>query len=156
MQKLWMWRYAVSPPIVPSGNFAELNRTVNCMVLKGNDRRTPSPDEFRRLRSDYIRQSRSGTAGIVLAYNTTGKAFHWRKVQVWISVRKSLDERLQGASGDKSINGVASHKFRHSVVEKFLQFLELFILSDVIALTSLFAYVRRRKECSSSPFELNL
>ncbi|GFV54588.1 transposable element Tcb2 transposase [Trichonephila clavipes] len=33
----------VSPSIIPSGNFAELNRTVTCMVLKGNDRRTSSP-----------------------------------------------------------------------------------------------------------------
>ncbi|GFY11048.1 hypothetical protein TNCV_4470351 [Trichonephila clavipes] len=33
----------VSPSIVPSGNFAELNRTVTCMVLKANDRRTSSP-----------------------------------------------------------------------------------------------------------------
>ncbi|GFW61474.1 hypothetical protein TNCV_347221 [Trichonephila clavipes] len=32
----------VSPAIVPSGNFAELNRTVTCMVLKANDRRTSS------------------------------------------------------------------------------------------------------------------
>ncbi|GFX81787.1 hypothetical protein TNCV_2569881 [Trichonephila clavipes] len=28
------------PSIVPSGNFAELNRTITCMVLKANDRRT--------------------------------------------------------------------------------------------------------------------
>ncbi|GFV54094.1 hypothetical protein TNCV_5119291 [Trichonephila clavipes] len=33
----------VSPSIVLSGNFAELNRTVTCMVLKANDRRTSSP-----------------------------------------------------------------------------------------------------------------
>ncbi|GFX91056.1 uncharacterized protein TNCV_5106861 [Trichonephila clavipes] len=33
----------LSPSIVPSGNFAELNRTVTCMVLKANDRRTSSP-----------------------------------------------------------------------------------------------------------------
>ncbi|GFT08930.1 hypothetical protein TNCV_4104381 [Trichonephila clavipes] len=33
----------VLPSIVPSGNFAELNRTVACMVLKANDRRTSSP-----------------------------------------------------------------------------------------------------------------
>ncbi|GFT40620.1 hypothetical protein TNCV_3007941 [Trichonephila clavipes] len=33
----------VSPSIVPSGNFAELNRTITCMVLKANDRRTSSP-----------------------------------------------------------------------------------------------------------------
>ncbi|GFY24966.1 hypothetical protein TNCV_2691571 [Trichonephila clavipes] len=39
----------VSPSIVPSGNFAELNRTVTCIVLKANDRRTSCPchDEFR-------------------------------------------------------------------------------------------------------------
>ncbi|GFW81250.1 hypothetical protein TNCV_375981 [Trichonephila clavipes] len=33
----------VSPSTVPSGNFTELNRTVACMVLKTNDRRTSSP-----------------------------------------------------------------------------------------------------------------
>ncbi|GFT09638.1 hypothetical protein TNCV_4948061 [Trichonephila clavipes] len=45
----------VSPSIVPSGNFAELNRTVTCMVLKANDRRTSCPchDEFHGPRSDY-------------------------------------------------------------------------------------------------------
>ncbi|GFS96701.1 hypothetical protein TNCV_4754101 [Trichonephila clavipes] len=43
LQKLWRWRQVVSPSIVPSGNFAELNRTVTCMVLKANDRRTSSP-----------------------------------------------------------------------------------------------------------------
>ncbi|GFX21245.1 hypothetical protein TNCV_2251931 [Trichonephila clavipes] len=48
----------VSPSIVPSGNFAELNGTVTCMVLKANDRRTSCPchDEFRGPRSDYVRQ----------------------------------------------------------------------------------------------------
>ncbi|GFT73584.1 hypothetical protein TNCV_4021831 [Trichonephila clavipes] len=43
MQKLWRWRWVVSPSIIPSRNFAELNRTVTCMVLKANDRRTSSP-----------------------------------------------------------------------------------------------------------------
>ncbi|GFW83628.1 hypothetical protein TNCV_2204771 [Trichonephila clavipes] len=40
----------------PCGNFAELNRTVTCMVLKAYDRRTSSPchDEFRGPRSDYV------------------------------------------------------------------------------------------------------
>ncbi|GFV45575.1 uncharacterized protein TNCV_4240991 [Trichonephila clavipes] len=35
-----------------------LNRTVTCMVLKVNDRRTSCPghDEFRGHRSDYVRQ----------------------------------------------------------------------------------------------------
>ncbi|GFW86146.1 hypothetical protein TNCV_1969541 [Trichonephila clavipes] len=31
-----------SPSVVPSGNFAELIRTVTCLVLKANDRRTSS------------------------------------------------------------------------------------------------------------------
>ncbi|GFX25259.1 hypothetical protein TNCV_1274201 [Trichonephila clavipes] len=43
MPKLWRWRYVVSPSIVPSGNFAELIRTVTCMVLKANERRISSP-----------------------------------------------------------------------------------------------------------------
>ncbi|GFU98680.1 hypothetical protein TNCV_1765041 [Trichonephila clavipes] len=49
----------VSPSIVPSGDSPSLNRTVTCMVLKANDRRTsyPSHDEFRGPRSDYVRQS---------------------------------------------------------------------------------------------------
>ncbi|GFV70383.1 hypothetical protein TNCV_4798021 [Trichonephila clavipes] len=49
----------VSPSIVPSGNFAELNRTVTCMALKANDKRTSCPchDEFRGPRSDYVRQA---------------------------------------------------------------------------------------------------
>ncbi|GFV09802.1 hypothetical protein TNCV_2598571 [Trichonephila clavipes] len=41
--KLWRWRSLLSPSIVPSGNFADLIRTVTCMVLKANDRRTSSP-----------------------------------------------------------------------------------------------------------------
>ncbi|GFV16247.1 transposable element Tcb1 transposase [Trichonephila clavipes] len=40
------------------GNFAELNRTVTCMVLKANDRRASCPchDEFRGPRSNCVRQ----------------------------------------------------------------------------------------------------
>ncbi|GFU48295.1 uncharacterized protein TNCV_2318721 [Trichonephila clavipes] len=43
-----------------------LNRTVTCMVLKANDRRTSCPchDEFRGHRSDYVRQ-------VALATTTT-------------------------------------------------------------------------------------
>ncbi|GFX73985.1 uncharacterized protein TNCV_2954681 [Trichonephila clavipes] len=39
-----------------------LNRTVTCMVLKANDRRTSCPchDEFRGSRSDYVRQDKYG------------------------------------------------------------------------------------------------
>ncbi|GFW48206.1 uncharacterized protein TNCV_2382901 [Trichonephila clavipes] len=49
----------MSPSIVPSGNFADLNRTVTCMVLKAKDRRTSCPchDEFRGPRSDCVRQA---------------------------------------------------------------------------------------------------
>ncbi|GFX79212.1 uncharacterized protein TNCV_4747961 [Trichonephila clavipes] len=45
-----------------------LNRTVTCMVLKTNDRRTSCPchDEFRGPRSDYVRQ-------VALATTTTTK-----------------------------------------------------------------------------------
>ncbi|GFT43335.1 HTH_48 domain-containing protein [Trichonephila clavipes] len=43
MPELWRWRWVVSPSIVPSGNFAELIRTVTCIGLKANDRRTSSP-----------------------------------------------------------------------------------------------------------------
>ncbi|GFV03453.1 hypothetical protein TNCV_5059941 [Trichonephila clavipes] len=48
----------VSPSIVPLGNFAELNHSVTCMVLKAIDKRTSCPchDEFRGPRSDYVRQ----------------------------------------------------------------------------------------------------
>ncbi|GFU15525.1 uncharacterized protein TNCV_2298931 [Trichonephila clavipes] len=47
-----------------------LNRTVTCMVLKANDRRTSCPchDEFRGPRSDYVRQ-------VALATTTTTE-FH--------------------------------------------------------------------------------
>ncbi|GFU18392.1 uncharacterized protein TNCV_1980751 [Trichonephila clavipes] len=46
-----------------------LNRTVTCMVLKANDRRTSCPchDEFRGPRSDYVRQ-------VALATTTTTTA----------------------------------------------------------------------------------
>ncbi|GFW13032.1 histone-lysine N-methyltransferase SETMAR [Trichonephila clavipes] len=57
----------VSPSIVPSGKVSlSLNRTVTCMVLKANDRRTSCPchDEFRGPRSDYVRQ-------VALATTTT-------------------------------------------------------------------------------------
>ncbi|GFU13391.1 uncharacterized protein TNCV_698211 [Trichonephila clavipes] len=42
----------------PFGKALSLNRTVTCMVLKANDRRTSCPchDEFRGPCSDYVRQ----------------------------------------------------------------------------------------------------
>ncbi|GFW99451.1 hypothetical protein TNCV_3007531 [Trichonephila clavipes] len=41
--KLWRRRWVVSTSIVHSGHFTDLIRTVTCMVLKANDRRTSSP-----------------------------------------------------------------------------------------------------------------
>ncbi|GFW17147.1 secernin-1 [Trichonephila clavipes] len=48
---------------VVRGVSPSLNRTVTCMVLKANDRRTSCPchDEFRGPRSDYVRQVASAT-----------------------------------------------------------------------------------------------
>ncbi|GFY05006.1 uncharacterized protein TNCV_561381 [Trichonephila clavipes] len=49
-------RVAIYRPFVEVS--LSLNRTVTCMVLKANDRRTSCPchDEFRGPRSDYVRQ----------------------------------------------------------------------------------------------------
>ncbi|GFV00766.1 uncharacterized protein TNCV_1385841 [Trichonephila clavipes] len=46
-----------------------LNRTVTCMVLKANDRRTSCPchDEFRGPRSDYVRQVALATTTTVMS-----------------------------------------------------------------------------------------
>ncbi|GFT63084.1 hypothetical protein TNCV_705161 [Trichonephila clavipes] len=51
-------REVVSPSIVPSVNFTELNRTVTCMVLKANVAWALAPchEEFRGPPSDYVRQ----------------------------------------------------------------------------------------------------
>ncbi|GFU58211.1 retrovirus-related Pol polyprotein from transposon 297 [Trichonephila clavipes] len=46
-----------------------LNRTVTCMVLKANDRRTSCPchDEFRGPRSDYVRQVALATTTTIIS-----------------------------------------------------------------------------------------
>ncbi|GFU54754.1 uncharacterized protein TNCV_1037971 [Trichonephila clavipes] len=51
-----------------------LNRTVTCMVLKANDRRTSCPchDEFRGPRSDYIRQVALATTTTTTVPNVVG------------------------------------------------------------------------------------
>ncbi|GFX19234.1 hypothetical protein TNCV_3013781 [Trichonephila clavipes] len=73
----------VSPSIVPSGNFAELNRTVTCMVLKANDRRTSCPchDEFRGPRSDYVRQGSGSKATRIslLTIHCQEQRFYWTR-----------------------------------------------------------------------------
>ncbi|GFV64156.1 secernin-1 [Trichonephila clavipes] len=59
LQKLWRWRQRSCRHLSSlRGVSPSLNRTVTCMVLKANDRRTSCPchDEFRGPRSDYVRQ----------------------------------------------------------------------------------------------------
>ncbi|GFV39111.1 hypothetical protein TNCV_106871 [Trichonephila clavipes] len=91
LQKLWRWRYVVSPSIVPSENFAELNRTVTCVVLKANDRCTSCPchDEFRGPRSDYVRQYGGYDTRLVM---------EWVRIlsKAWVYLReKKSDFRLK-------------------------------------------------------------
>ncbi|GFV38179.1 hypothetical protein TNCV_710021 [Trichonephila clavipes] len=65
LQKLWRWRYRSCRHLSSlRGVSPSLNRTVTCMVLKANDRRTSCPchDEFRGPRSDYVRQVALATA----------------------------------------------------------------------------------------------
>ncbi|GFY30591.1 uncharacterized protein TNCV_3117531 [Trichonephila clavipes] len=67
LQKLWRWRYRSCHHLSSlRGLSPSLNRTVTCMVLKANGRRTSCPchDEFRGPRSDYVRQ-------VALATTTT-------------------------------------------------------------------------------------
>ncbi|GFV03544.1 uncharacterized protein TNCV_5060851 [Trichonephila clavipes] len=56
-----------------------LNRTVTCMVLKANDRRTSCPchDEFRGPRSDFVRQ-------VALATTTTEYLLFFFSVKLFI------------------------------------------------------------------------
>ncbi|GFU84070.1 uncharacterized protein TNCV_679691 [Trichonephila clavipes] len=68
-----------------------LNRTVTCMVLKANERRTSCPchDEFRGPRSDYVRQFNGGRSVIV------GGMMHAQSVQ---ENRVAADRRARGSS----------------------------------------------------------
>ncbi|GFU88734.1 uncharacterized protein TNCV_4444111 [Trichonephila clavipes] len=58
-----------------------LNRTVTCMVLKANDRRTSCPchDEFRGPRSDYVRQVALATTTTTTkhVYNVSHREAGW-------------------------------------------------------------------------------
>ncbi|GFV68962.1 hypothetical protein TNCV_3988791 [Trichonephila clavipes] len=88
-QKLWRWRYESS--IVPSGVSQSLNRTVTCMVLKANDRRTSCPchDEFRGPRSDYVRQTGNEYHGVTSLDSdyltpTGGGEYGVRLMMLWI------------------------------------------------------------------------
>ncbi|GFX62043.1 uncharacterized protein TNCV_2227691 [Trichonephila clavipes] len=58
-----------------------LNRTVTCMVLKANDRRTSCPchDEFRGPRSDYVRQ-------VALATTTTTTVLFYQNFKIFIGI----------------------------------------------------------------------
>ncbi|GFU53841.1 uncharacterized protein TNCV_4254501 [Trichonephila clavipes] len=61
-----------------------LNRTVTCMVLKANDRRTSCPchDEFRGPRSDYVRQ---------VALATTTKNYSCNEMKTYRNPRELRD-----------------------------------------------------------------
>ncbi|GFU54261.1 uncharacterized protein TNCV_3619141 [Trichonephila clavipes] len=54
--------------------FLSLNRTVTCMVLMANDRRTSCPchDEFRWPRSDYVRE-----VALATTTTTTSSNLRW-------------------------------------------------------------------------------
>ncbi|GFW29423.1 uncharacterized protein TNCV_743651 [Trichonephila clavipes] len=56
-----------------------LNRTVTCMVLKANDRRTSCPchDEFRGPRSDYVRQRKRQKSKVSTADIEAGLSAPW-------------------------------------------------------------------------------
>ncbi|GFU36035.1 uncharacterized protein TNCV_4191371 [Trichonephila clavipes] len=77
-----------------------LNRTVTCMVLKANDRRTSCPchDEFRGPRSDYVRQFTcrncgGGDRGRVAIYRPFGEVSLSLNRTVTCMVLKANDRR---------------------------------------------------------------
>ncbi|GFW08002.1 uncharacterized protein TNCV_2977711 [Trichonephila clavipes] len=65
-----------------------LNRTVTCMVLKANDRRTSCPchDEFRGPRSDYVRQVALATTTTTNSYNRIER--YWSACSYVLTVSK--------------------------------------------------------------------
>ncbi|GFX26438.1 uncharacterized protein TNCV_950361 [Trichonephila clavipes] len=82
-----------------------LNRTVTCMVLKANDRRTSCPchDEFRGPRSDYVRQHKTSnlsnfqagqTVGARLAEASVTETFHVLRVSTG-TVSNDMTARTQ-------------------------------------------------------------
>ncbi|GFW06418.1 uncharacterized protein TNCV_2187531 [Trichonephila clavipes] len=66
-----------------------LNRTVTCMVLKANDRRTSCPchDEFRGPRSDYVRQVALATTQQQLIVTTLKAKI---KNFLWLPIHQNL------------------------------------------------------------------
>ncbi|GFV00161.1 histone-lysine N-methyltransferase SETMAR [Trichonephila clavipes] len=86
----------VLPSIVPSGNFAELNRTVTSMVLKANDRRTSCPchDEFRGPRSVSDRENASQAHKKLCAVYGE-EALKERQCQNWFAKFRSGDFSLK-------------------------------------------------------------
>ncbi|GFV34354.1 uncharacterized protein TNCV_4023691 [Trichonephila clavipes] len=74
-----------------------LNRTVTCMVLKANDRRTSCPchDEFHGPRSDYVRQSlrASQILHVVVARTVFGR--HWQGAQLMFEMMSDVRTSTQ-------------------------------------------------------------
>ncbi|GFV70142.1 uncharacterized protein TNCV_2552861 [Trichonephila clavipes] len=71
-----------------------LNRTVTCMVLKANDRRTSCPchDEFRGPRSDYVRQ-------VALATTTTTTVLYLKTIKIQESFNDTFPRRSLSRGG---------------------------------------------------------
>ncbi|GFU23075.1 hypothetical protein TNCV_3515261 [Trichonephila clavipes] len=119
----------VSPSIVPSGNFAELNRTVTCMVLKANDWRTSCPcqDEFCGPRSDYVRQNipedTNSPTGSPVTPKKSSKSPNWQPTWLYCEdfANCSLN-RLYNLSSDLfSVCGLAIHQNDHQARRRFVE-----------------------------------
>ncbi|GFV78375.1 uncharacterized protein TNCV_95321 [Trichonephila clavipes] len=103
-----------------------LNRTVTCMVLKANDRRTSCPchDEFRGPRSDYVRQ-------VALATTTTQHIVRRKKpmFDAEIIVGVTVNEKMPKKDEDVYVaNTTQTHKISNSeglkAIEIILQYFE--------------------------------
>ncbi|GFT54290.1 uncharacterized protein TNCV_2467881 [Trichonephila clavipes] len=83
-----------------------LNRTVTCMVLKANDRRTSCPchDEFLGPRSDYVRR-------VALATTTTQEGKDFRKVRLIRFLKTLLEGRKIRAVHFRSLSSRAENPF---------------------------------------------
>ncbi|GFW21146.1 uncharacterized protein TNCV_2703841 [Trichonephila clavipes] len=88
-----------------------LNRTVTCMMLKTNDRRTSCPchDEFRGPCSDYVRQKRTVTLNTFTTTLEEKKQFPTRRLKVKINV----DE----ISSSRDSTGLAIETSSHTSME---------------------------------------
>ncbi|GFU82164.1 putative DD41D transposase [Trichonephila clavipes] len=106
-----------------------LNRTVTCMVLKANDRRTSCPchDEFRGPRSDYVRQGQTeaGRNGGHM------KEYLWRNrpcgqkptvpISVFMTLGTEAHEKMSHCQVIYSQFGLAIHQNDHQARRRFVE-----------------------------------